>query len=107
MRKLLDFYKNLIREGYIEGIKIDVYKRNNHPQPQQDDEDLQIPNFEYITGFVSTIEMDDFQDDAIDALDHLNYYDIGAFNFAHHNMNEIMSPVLVATIVLVGDENDI
>lgn len=107
MRKLLEFYKNLIREGYIEGIKIDVYKRINQPQPQQDDEDLQIPKFEYITGFVSTTEMDDFQDDAIDALDHLNYYNIQAFEFKQHNMNEVMSPVLIATIVLVGDEDEI
>lgn len=107
MRYLLDVYKQMIENGQIEGIKINVYKRINNPQPQEDDEDLQIPKFEFITGCVYTVEMDDFKDNAIEALDHLNYFQIDVFEFKHHNMNEIVAPVLQVNVIIRSDDNEI
>ena len=107
MRYLLDVYKQMIENGQIDAIKIDVYKRINEPQPPQDDKELNIPKFEYITGCVYTVEMVDFQDNAIEALDHLNYFQIDNFEFKQHNMNEIATPVLQVTIIIRSDDNEI
>lgn len=107
MRKLLETYKNLIRDGYIEAININVYKLEHQPQPQRDDEDSQIPHLQFLTGFVSTVEMDDFQDDTIDAIDHINYLDVEYFEFKLFNDNEEHAPALKVNIIIRSDDNEI
>lgn len=104
MRNLLEFYKNLIREGYIEAINIKVFKLTHQPQPQEEDEELYIPVIEFVTGFTTCVEMDDFQDDAMDALDQLNYYNVDTFEFELFNNNDIHAPVLVVKVMIGVDE---
>lgn len=107
MRKLLELYKTMLLEGYIEGVKISVLKELENPENNPEDEDVYIPTFEYVTGCSLVSEMEDFKEDALDSLDHLNYFNIVAFDISHHNMNEVNAPVLDIKVIIKVDDYDI